>query len=84
MAERVSSSAPGAARQLIALTGELVAEIREIIRVVGFWDNPTKQDDLRKRVKQSLDASDLFTYEHLDELSVQLVDLARANQHRLR
>ena len=52
--------------------------------MVGFWDNPTKQDDLRKAIKQTLDGSDLFVYVSLDELAVELVALAKANQDRLR
>ena len=84
MAERVASSAPDASDQLIELTGSLVAEIRRITGAVGFWDNPTKQDDLRKAVKRLLDRSDLFAYDAgLDELAVELVAIAKANQHRL-
>ena len=84
MAERVAASAPDTAEQVTALTRDLVAEIRRIIGVVGFWDNPTKQDDLRKAIKRTLDGSDLFTYDSLDELAVELVALAKANQDRLR
>ena len=83
MAEKAASSAPDAADELIGLTSDLVAKIRRIIGAVGFWDNPTKQDDLRKTIKQTLDASDLFPYDSLDELAVELVALAKANQHRL-
>ena len=84
MAEKVASSEPDTADRLIKRTSELVAEIRRMIGVVGFWDNATKQDDLRKSIKQSLDDSDLFDFEGLDELAVELVALAKANQHRLR
>ena len=68
----------------LSLTRDLVAKARGIISVVGFWDNATRQDDLRKSIKQTLDASDLFNYDSLDELAVELVALAKANQHRLR
>ncbi|MYA74786.1 MAG: type I restriction endonuclease subunit R [Acidimicrobiaceae bacterium] len=84
MVEKVASSEPDASERLIALTDSLVAEIRRIIGTVGFWDNATKQDDLRKVIKRSLDDSDLFTLTSLDELSVELVALAKANQHRLK
>ena len=84
MAERAASSAPDAADELISLTSDLVTKVRRIIGAVGFWDNPTKQDDLRKTIKQTLDASDLFPYDSLDELAVELVALAKANQHRLK
>ena len=84
MAERVASSDTGAAEALVELTRGLVGRVRGIIGVVGFWDNATRQDDLRKSIKQTLDASDLFDYDSLDELAVELVALAKANQHRLR
>ena len=84
MAERVASSKPDTTDRLVGFTGTLVAEIRRMINVVGFWDNATKQDDLRKAIKRSLDDSDLFNFDSLDELAVELVALAKANQHRLR
>ena len=83
MANEVTSSSPEAPDKLIGFTRELVAQIRRIISVVGFWDNATKQDELRKTIKRSLDESDLFKFDSLDELAVELVALAKANQHRL-
>ena len=83
MAEKVAGSGPDTAERLVALTRGLVGEIRRIIGAVGFWDNATKQDDLRKAIKRTLDESDLFNYPSLDELAVELVALAKANQHRL-
>jgi len=83
MAEKVAGSGPDTAEQVVTLTRGLVAEVRRIIGVVGFWENPTRQDDLRKAIKRTLDDSDLFTYDSLDELAVELVALAKANQHRL-
>ena len=83
MASEVASSSPEAPDQLIDFTSELVAEIRRVIRVVGFWDNATKQDELRKTIKRRLDDSELFNYDDIDEVAVQLVALAKANQHRL-
>ena len=83
MAEKVDGSGSDTAERLVALTRGLVGEIRRIIGAVGFWDNATKQDDLRKAIKRTLDESDLFNYESLDELAVELVALAKANQHRL-
>ena len=83
MAEKVASSDSDASEQLIAETREIVSDIRRTIKTVGFWDNPTKQDELRKTVKRKLDKSDLFDFKTLDELAVELVDLAKANQQRL-
>ncbi|MXW96860.1 MAG: hypothetical protein F4110_08080 [Acidimicrobiaceae bacterium] len=59
MAERLASSDSDAADKLIDQTSDLVDRIRRTVGVVGFWDNPTKQDGLRETVKQTLDASDL-------------------------
>ena len=49
----------------------------------GFWDDAIRQDDLRKAIKLTLDASNLFNFPNLDELSVELVTLAKVNRHRL-
>ncbi|MYG94424.1 MAG: type I restriction endonuclease subunit R [Acidimicrobiia bacterium] len=83
MVEKVNSSVSDASEQLITLTRQLVADVRRIISNVGFWDNATKQDELRKAVKRQLDGSELFEFNSLDELAVELVDLAKANQQRL-
>ena len=83
MTEKVASSQADTSERLIALTRRLVTKIRRIIGAVGFWDNATKQDELRKAIKLSLDDSELFVYESLDELAVDVVSLTKANQHRL-
>ncbi len=83
MAEKVAGSQGNTTERLIALTRGLVTEIRRIIGAVGFWDNATKQDELRKAIKRLLDDSELFVYESLDELAVDIVALTKANQHRL-
>ena len=84
MANEVTSSSPEAPHKLIDFTRELVAQIRRIISIVGFWDNATRQDELRKTIKRSLDDSELFNYDDIHELAVELAALAKANQHRLR
>lgn len=83
MAERVVSSADDAISQLIDTTKSLLETIREQIEVVGFWNNATKQDELRKSIKRHLDDSNLFSYAELDELAVDLVALAKSNRERL-
>ena len=83
MAEKVAGSQADTTERLTALTCRLVTKIRRIIGAVGFWDNATKQDELRKDIKRSLDDSELFVYESLDELAVDVVALTKANQHRL-
>ena len=84
VADSVITAGPVTADRLAALTRELVADIRLTIGVVRFWDNSIKQDHLRKNIKCALDASDLFHFNSLDELSVELAALARANQSRMR
>ena len=84
MAERLATSDADAEQKLIDATRVLVADIRARIAIVGFWGNATKQDELRRAVKRALDRSDLFDYGDLDALAVNLVDLAKANQQRLR
>ena len=83
MAEKLATSESDASMRLVDLTRHLVGRIRQIIGVVGFWDNAHKQDELRKAIKRTLDDSDLFNFESLDESSAELVALAKANQHRL-
>ena len=83
MADKVASSDPEAEQRLVGVTRALVEDVRRQISVVGFWENTTKQDELRKSIKRSLDDSNLFTYDDLDELAVELVSLAKANQRRL-
>ena len=83
MVEKLATSQADASERLILLTRRLVTKIRRIIDAVGFWDNATKQDELRKTIKRSLDDSELFVYERLDELAVDVVSLTKANQHRL-
>ena len=83
MVEKLATSQADASERLILLTRRLVTKIRRIIGAVGFWDNATKQDELRKAIKRSLDDSELFVYESLDELAVDIAALTKANQHRL-
>jgi type I restriction enzyme, R subunit len=83
LAESVASSDPTGLAALIELTRSMVASIRHDIHVVAFWENPTKQDEMRKSIKRQLDDSHLFDYDTLDELSVKVVDVAKANQRKL-
>ncbi|MGX4657377.1 type I restriction endonuclease subunit R [Micromonospora sp. SCSIO 07396] len=70
-------------------TIDVVHVIRDDIRLVGFWDNPHKREQLRRKVIQRLDdtrledGSDLFDYAWLRPLADQLLELAKHNHHRL-
>ena len=83
MADKVADRSSATDAVLIELTSRLVDMIRRMVGVVGFWDNPIKQDDLRKAIKRRLDDSSLFNFADLDELSSELVAIAKANQHHL-
>jgi hypothetical protein len=83
LAEAVSTSDSSAASTLVELTRALVGSIRSQLAIVGFWENATKQDEMRKSVKIQLDDSHLFEYATLDALSVNVVDVAKANQRKL-
>lgn len=69
--------------ELIALTYDAVARVRDEIRSVGFWSSAHKQDRLRKWIKVRLDHSGLYALPACDSLATELVDLARANHHKL-
>ena len=83
LAESVTSSAPDATAVLVEVVRTIVAVIRAHQLIVGFWENPTKQDEMRRAIKVRLDDSDLFDFADLDELAVKVVEVAKANRHRL-
>ena len=83
LAESVTSSAPEATAVLVEVVRTIVAVIRAHQLIVGFWENPTKQDEMRRSIKVRLDDSDLFDFADLDELAVKVVEVAKANRHRL-
>ncbi len=83
LADSVTSSASGASAALVVLVQTVVAVVRAHQLIVGFWENPTKQDEMRRGIKVRLDESDLFDFGDLDELAVKIVDVAKANRHKL-
>lgn len=83
LADSVTSSAPGAGAVLVEVVQTIVAVVRAHQLIVGFWENPTKQDEMRRSIKVRLDESDLFDFADLDELAVKVVAVAKANRHKL-
>ena len=83
----LAESLPGAddaqAAEIVNLTREIVAKVRSQVRTVGFWSNGFRQDELRRWIKLHLDATDLWPLASCDQLAAQLVELTRANHHRL-
>jgi hypothetical protein len=63
--------------------------IKDDVRLVGFWDNAHKREQLRRAIIHRLDetrledGSDLFDYEWLRPLADRLMELAKHNHRRL-
>jgi type I restriction enzyme, R subunit len=71
-------------RRLCEVTVEVVEHIQQEVRLVGFWQNANAQDVLRKWIVQYLDDQDgLVEFDRLEAVSDRLLELARANHHRL-
>lgn len=83
LAEEVPGADDAQAAELVTLTREIVAKVQRDVATVGFWSNAYRQDQLRRWIKLHLDATDLWSLPKCDELAAQLVELARANHHRL-
>ena len=72
------------AQWLAGLVVEMVEQVvRQEIRVVGFWKNATRQDELRSRLFIVLDDSEIAGFERLDAVADRLMELAKANHERL-
>lgn len=84
--KQTSRAADGALR---AATHDVVEQIKASVRLVGFWDNHIKRDQLRRKIIHRLDetrlddGSDLFAYEWLAAFADRLLELARANHTQL-
>jgi len=71
-------------RWLADLAVELVERVvRPAVNVVGFWRNVPRQDELRGRVFIFLDENEIVDFERADAVADRLVELAKANHHRL-
>lgn len=79
------AAASDAGRQaLVALTVELVDHIRTEIGHVDFWSNAGKQMELQKWLTRQLDNADhLIPFEAQEAVADRLMELAKANHHRL-
>jgi type I restriction enzyme R subunit len=70
-------------RWLADLTVRMVEEIRGQIGVVGFWKNPTRQNELHGQLFLFLDENEIVDFDRCDAVADRLVELARANHERL-
>jgi type I restriction enzyme R subunit len=69
-----------------AATVDVIFLIRQDIQLVAFWDNSFKQSQLRSLIYQRLAVNvagqDLFDFDRLEDLSISVLELARANHSR--
>jgi type I restriction enzyme, R subunit len=68
---------------LCALTVELVDHIQQEIAIVGFWSRPQAREGLRSWIFMTLDDADLLPFDRLDPMADKLMELTKANHHRL-
>ena len=68
---------------LVGLTIQLVDHIRNQTSVVGFWANPHAREVLRGEIFTFLDDYEIVPFEDADAVADRLMELAKANQHKL-
>lgn len=71
------------ARWLASITVELVGVLQGEIALVGFWKNANAQAVLRGHVFSFLDDKNVVEFERIDAVSDRLMELAKANHHKL-
>jgi type I restriction enzyme, R subunit len=85
--EKVGDSAlVGAQFDLLCdLTVEIVDHIQQEIAIVGFWEPHRTQarEGLRRWIIQALDDNDLVSFPRLEAVAEKLMELTKANHHRL-
>jgi len=69
--------------RMCALTVELVDHIKQEIGIVGFWTRAPARDALRSWIFRTLDDADVLAFGRLDAVADKLLELAKANHHRL-
>lgn len=69
--------------RLCALTVEIVVHIQQEIGIESFWTKPQARNDLRGWIFMTLDNADLLPFERIDLVADKLMELAKANHHRL-
>jgi len=68
---------------LCALTVELVEHVQEEIAIEGFWRRAQAQESLRGWIFETLDKADILPFDQVDEMAGRMMELAKANRHRL-
>ena len=72
-----------ALEEMCALTVELVAHVQQEIGIVGFWSKAQAREGLRSWIFMTLDQADVLPFERIGPVADQLMELAKANHHRL-
>ncbi len=72
-----------ALERMCALTVELVEHVQQEIGIVGFWSKAVAREDLRGWLFRTLDDADALPFERIDAVADKLMELAKANHHRL-
>jgi type I restriction enzyme R subunit len=65
-------------------TIDLVDHVREKIKIAGFWRKAEARRALTNEVVQRLDDTNLFPYEQLEDVAEKVVELAKANDDKLK
>ncbi|MGI8921469.1 MAG: type I restriction endonuclease subunit R [Solirubrobacteraceae bacterium] len=68
---------------LAGLTVQLVDHIRTQASVVGFWSNAHAREVLRGEIFTFLDDYEIVPFEDADAVADRLIELAKANHHKL-
>ncbi len=69
--------------RMCALTVELVEHVQQEIGIVGFWAKAQARDTLRSWIFITLDHADVLPFERLGAVANKLMELSKANHHRL-
>jgi type I restriction enzyme, R subunit len=84
--ERAKETPVGAAdkKWLADLTVDMVERIvRDAVSIVGFWKSAPRQEELRGKLFVFIDDNEVVDFDRADAVADRLMDLAKANQHKL-
>lgn len=57
--------------------------VRPEVNLVGFWKNAARQEELRGQIFRFLDESEIVDFDRADAVADRLMELAKANDHKL-
>lgn len=74
---------PEVLAKLMSVTVDLVDHIRQEVRLVDFWRNPSAQDTLRSWIVRFLDDHDVVPFEDQARVADRIMELAKARHEYL-